>query len=657
MAGNTLLYHFDENVGATSFVDASGANSVGACSGSSCPAVVSYGRVGSAARFNGTSMITITPQVLDKDFTLEAWAKLDGIRGNADAIFGKSGSGNDINFAYQLIRLYGPGDYLIAKTAAVPGQWTHYAITRSGGKDLALYINGVKNSMGSWTGAFTVTSIGRGNAGALVGLLDEVAIYTRALTANEVSDHYSRTANLRSTFTSRIMDAGGPVNWTSLSWAPTYPSSKELPSGPQAESGYFSGNTGMTDNVLLLHMNETSWNGAPSEVKDSSPFLNHGTSKPGATLTTYGRFSSAGRFDGVSGYVDLGNPETLPSVNDSRSMCAWAKTATTANTSGWILSYGSPTVTDKNQNAGNSMDIGRNGAQLVGTANGTTFSAVDPSTTLAPSFWTINEWAHVCFTYDGKTERLYGNGELLSSLTVSTSLVKSAASVGRQINGAEYWSGDIDEVTLYRRALASAAVKNMFFRGSKQIKFQVRVCDDSACGVGPEFVGPDGTLATYFSELTNSTLSPPSFALSMGGKYRYFQYRAFLESDYSDVVSLGRVSVGPTHFFAGNPTLTNKVGPGYFNLGAFNESLSSANTGTMAYQISNNGQVWYYYNGAKWVPASGYLQTNTAAQIQSSIARFEDDVGAGSFYFKAFLHSDSGTQAVELNALKIEGTQ
>src|SRR5262249_243678 len=78
------------------------------------------------------------------------------------------------------MRLFGPGDAVVANTQIDPGVWTHCAITRTG-DTLHLYMNGVEDATGTFTDPFTPKVLGRGNAGYLAGMLDDVRLYDRPL--------------------------------------------------------------------------------------------------------------------------------------------------------------------------------------------------------------------------------------------------------------------------------------------------------------------------------------------------------------------------------------------------------------------------------------------------------------------------------------------
>ncbi|RLJ03762.1 MAG: hypothetical protein DRP08_03045, partial [Candidatus Aenigmatarchaeota archaeon] len=60
-----------------------------------------------------------------------------------------------------------------------------------------------------------------------------------------------------------------------------------------------------------------------------------------------------------------------------------------------------------------------------------------------------------------------------------------------------------------------------YLRGALELKFQVRSCDDTSCS-GEDFVGPDGTTASYFTQ------SPAALNISTN---RYFHYKAYLSTE------------------------------------------------------------------------------------------------------------------------------
>ena len=74
----------------------------------------------------------------------------------------------------------------------------------------------------------------------------------------------------------------------------------------------------------------------------------------------------------------------------------------------------------------------------------------------------LNTWTHVAATYDGATLRLFVNGVQVASRAVTGSLITStgALRIGGNTIWGEYFSGLIDEVRLYNRALTPAEIQS-----------------------------------------------------------------------------------------------------------------------------------------------------------------------------------------------------
>ncbi len=148
--------------------------------------------------------------------------------------------------------------------------------------------------------------------------------------------------------------------------------------------------------------------------------------------------------DGIDDFIDLGKPSDWPAGRSPRSLCLWVMTSTIA--SGWRapVAYGT---------AGTSkgMSFTQNGTTLYGAGYGDDL--------VAPNFWEVDVWYHICLTYDGTTARLYGNGIEVAAGEKTWNLVINRARIGRQINDLpEFWAGRIDEVRLYDQALTAEEV-------------------------------------------------------------------------------------------------------------------------------------------------------------------------------------------------------
>jgi PKD repeat protein len=84
------------------------------------------------------------------------------------------------------------------------------------------------------------------------------------------------------------------------------------------------------------------------------------------------------------------------------------------------------------------------------------------SNLVAPSPLPTNTWTHLAATYDGTTMRLYVNGALVASRAQTGAITTSGQALtigGNPLFGA-YFSGQIDEVRIYDRALSSSEIQN-----------------------------------------------------------------------------------------------------------------------------------------------------------------------------------------------------
>lgn len=448
-------------------------------------------------------------------------------------------------------------------------------------------------------------------------------------------------------FTSRIIDAGGSAAWTTLAWTPRYPYFKELPDSVGADSGYATGTLNMTGNLGLWHMNEASWNGAANEVVDSSGSGSNCVRQGSASVTTTGKFSNAGAFDGTTDSLSCGNAASLANLA-TFTYAAWIKPLdiTTNGFSGILGKY------DFYNFGGMFVD---NTGAFNGYREYLTTSALSASNASVVS---VGNWYHTVMTYNESGDRkihLYLNGAELSYVTQTASVgtMRDDSNLNLTISNAtanRTFNGIIDEVAVFNRVLGDDEIMNMYKRGALRLKYQVRSCAQSNCSDGI-FIGPDGTTSAYYSETTTSTVGLPSKTLVDIGNNRYFQYKAFYETDNASYTpELSSVAISPTHYPGDSPTVVNKTGMAFAKLTGLTDTVT---TGTVTYQVSSNGSTWYYHDGSRWDVASGVSQSNSTTDITKNISTLHQQVGNGSFYFKAFLQSSSSSQYTKLDRVAL----
>lgn len=327
------------------------------------------------------------------------------------------------------------------------------------------------------------------------------------------------------TYTSEIFDAGSSVNWSTLSWIPHRPTYKELIDNLDTEIGYGTDNVDMTNNTLLVHLNESS-----GTIANTSGVTNDGTYN-GALYSQPGRFNTSIGFDGVDDQIDFGQ-DLSQVIGGSGSIAFWMNTTQTGSDTPWDA----PGITGSEQaSTGNDVFWG------YITASG--YIAIQAGNTAgAVSTTSVNDgsWHHVVLTRNhvSGVVQVYVDGSLEDTATSETGVkTQYFNSIGRIYDSAgvhHYYQGDLDEVSFWSDIMSSTEAFKQYRRGANRIKFQVRSCNDDACS-GETFIGPDGTASTYYTEETNHGLYTPTVALASVSDNQYFQYQTVLETDNSSI--------------------------------------------------------------------------------------------------------------------------
>ncbi len=448
-------------------------------------------------------------------------------------------------------------------------------------------------------------------------------------------------------FTSRVIDAGSSVAWSTFNWTPQAPYHKELPDNAAIETNYTNRNVSMVNNELLLHLNES---GGAVSFADTSGNAANGSCADCPTQTN-GQFNNAFEFDGATNEIEL--PNSVLNGSGDSSIALWFRTANTGQQA--IIS---------GANGSNDNEY------LLFLPNQTTIAFYTGESSGGNTTWAVpsmadNNWHHLVLTRDDLNNQVsaYFDGSLLSTQGTTINPVsidlgglflgQEQDSVGGGFTPTQAFEGDMDEVAIFSRVLTASDVTAIYERTFHDIRFQLRSCDDSLCDT-ELFIGPDGTAGTFYDELGNATINLPSQTITNLSDNRYFQYQATLtSSDNIQTPQVSSISVGPTHFDASTPSITPLTGIPYTSLTGFTETLGGGNVGTVQYQISNDNVTYYYHNGANWVSAINSAQSNTALGVNAQISSFVSDIGTGDFYFRAFFFSTNGVQQVELDEVSI----
>jgi PKD repeat protein len=185
-----------------------------------------------------------------------------------------------------------------------------------------------------------------------------------------------------------------------------------------------------------------------TQVIDASGNGNHGTIS-GATRVTTKQFGKALKFNGTSNWITVNDSASLD-LSKALTVEAWVYPTVTP--SGWS------TVLLKEQTGGLAYSLYANSD--VNRPNETISVSGSDKQLSTGSRLPANTWTHLAATYDGVTQNLYVNGSLAGSRPQAGTVAVSGGKLrigGNSIWG-EYFTGHIDEVRIYNRALAQAEI-------------------------------------------------------------------------------------------------------------------------------------------------------------------------------------------------------
>jgi hypothetical protein len=224
-------------------------------------------------------------------------------------------------------------------------------------------------------------------------------------------------------------------------------------------------------------------------AKDGSGNNNHGTVN-GATLTI-DRFENADGayvFDGINDYIFVNGSDSL-NLTEQITISAWINSnSDSAQGIVWKETIGSPNYSMTTGGAANGA------ANFTVSLDGVTWTGIHSQT------YPLNEWHLLTSTYDGTKMSIFVDGQLSNSRSASgiiQSDINVPLGIGVWLRGEDweplyYFSGLIDDVRIYNRALSECEIKSLYTSKDE--------CNPVDCSNNP---------ATYSIEKNKSKLTIP----------------------------------------------------------------------------------------------------------------------------------------------------
>lgn len=317
---------------------------------------------------------------------------------------------------------------VIANASLSVGTWHHVvAVLDFTGNSIKVYVNGTlsaTNAAAGFASATTPSTSSRscalgaqdtGDSNYYHGLMDEVQVYNRALSAAEIATLASGDAR-------------------AAHWA----------------------------------FDE----GAGASASDSSGDNYGGTLTNGLTWTSAGQMSAALRFDGSNDFVNLGSDLGILRNVNATTVTAWIKPASTMapNTYREIVSISvnnGATPTNTSRVALSLKGDGSAGGLYLG---GRSTDTEAQKVLTVDANLQANQWYHVAGVIDFASGSLtiYLNGLRVATSTVAfaqthtPNTVSTSAALGAQDTGnANYFHGDMDDVRIYSRPLCACEIQTL----------------------------------------------------------------------------------------------------------------------------------------------------------------------------------------------------
>lgn len=365
------------------------------------------------------------------------------------------------------------------------------------------------------------------------------------------------------TFTSRIFDAGAPVRWDTIAWIPSAPYGKTLPANGASESGYKLGNANMTQNVLLLRLDDA----IGLELSDASGRNNHFTFHEGVPTFAPGKFGQAlvdrvETYAGNSTWTDDDDPAFAFGTEDF-TWALWVKSdlPCTGNSTGANQVY---------MGIENSSDIpklshmwlgcfrpsasscplpmisnGRPGGAFIADNRGDEKDdnyPTDRAILCTEKELVDNEWHHLAVIKGESPEagrariRLFFDGALVEtrdSEELANSFIFEPGvefTIGDFSNVGQNSASTLDEIAIWRRALSDDEILQLYRRGMLGLQIQVRLCADSKCSDAPPFIGANGSSSDALIESADALSPGTEHELPAELDGQYFQYQVTFSS-------------------------------------------------------------------------------------------------------------------------------
>lgn len=174
---------------------------------------------------------------------------------------------------------------------------------------------------------------------------------------------------------------------------------------------------------------------------------------PTSATDRFAQFGGAIHLDGSSQYLTHTSFTQLPVGSASRTLCVWERTTSTSSTFMSIVDWGTA-----NQQQ-------RFGLSIANANGGTAIFTGQKADVTGASGVSDGTWHHLCATFDTSTGllSLYVDARPPAQQPLTLDTKGQDLVVGRKVtSNDEYFSGDLDDLRIYSRALSATGVSTLY---------------------------------------------------------------------------------------------------------------------------------------------------------------------------------------------------
>lgn len=415
---------------ANTTADISGNGNTGTLENMSIGKSLVAGKFGQALQFDGSSTdfrIASTTSLADSIITVSAWVKSQST-GFEQVIYEASTYSLEFYSGGQIgLSSYGGITATPQTTGTYFGAW-HHVVYTADGTNLNIYVDGVlvKSAAGTVTNPYGGKAVGSSSSRYFNGAIDDVRVYNRALSAQEIMALYN---------------AGGHVGRA---------------------------NTASVSNGLIGYWPfdgaDTNW--TTNTTLDVSGQGNNGTltSMSAATSPVVGKIGQALQFTSASNqYINLGNNYHL-AANGSFSIALWVKPNAIARNELFSKANGFNYAGSEY-----SFFLESTGQYELDVGDGTGDSVNAGNTHYIPGVW-----QHLLVEFDATASKMYfyrngvydGSGTYTRGAPNSNSVNAVIGSLGGNYY---YFKGSMDDVRVYNRVLSAPEVAQLYDLGATNV--------------------------------------------------------------------------------------------------------------------------------------------------------------------------------------------